>query len=189
MKFNIHGKKTKGATRVLQTFTETLFNLLLKKPFDEISVNELCEVSGYPRATFYNYFDDKYDLLDYCWFKLTETVRIKNISEIPSNYVFEKFFNRVYTLCARYETQMKRIFKNNMPESYFISSFRIYMTEQMKKILDYVKLNTYKPVTDDLMAEYYCNTLLLVLEWRFIRDRLKTREQTKNVVSYLIWKT
>ncbi len=40
--------------------------LLSSKAFEEVTVGELCEKAMLPRATFYNYFDDKYDLLQYC---------------------------------------------------------------------------------------------------------------------------
>ena len=31
------------------------------------SVQKICDICNYPRSTFYNYFDDIYDLMDYCW--------------------------------------------------------------------------------------------------------------------------
>ena len=51
-----------------------MFMLLSEKSFEEITVRQLCEAAQYPRATFYNYFDDKYDLLGYCWQTLAEQV-------------------------------------------------------------------------------------------------------------------
>lgn len=48
--------------------------LLSEKSFEEITVGQLCEAAQYPRATFYNYFDDKYDLLGYCWQTLAAQV-------------------------------------------------------------------------------------------------------------------
>ena len=67
MKYDITKRATKGAQRTLEAFSGTMFELLSRKSFEEITVNELCQQSNYPRATFYNYFDDKYDLLNYCW--------------------------------------------------------------------------------------------------------------------------
>ena len=46
---------------------KALFNafieLLTQKPFDEITINELCEAAGVRRATFYKHYSDKYDFL------------------------------------------------------------------------------------------------------------------------------
>ena len=66
MKYDITKPLTKGAKRTLEAFSEKMFMLLSEKSFEEITVGQLCETAQYPRATFYNYFDDKYDLLHFC---------------------------------------------------------------------------------------------------------------------------
>lgn len=53
--------------RVLKTksnIKRTMRALVLKKNFEEISVKELCELAQTSRITFYNYYGDKYDLMD-----------------------------------------------------------------------------------------------------------------------------
>lgn len=45
---------------------ETMRDLLYKKPFHKISVNELCETAGISRSSFYANFEDKYQLFSYC---------------------------------------------------------------------------------------------------------------------------
>jgi AcrR family transcriptional regulator len=67
MKYDMNRNMTRSAARILAAFTSAMAGLASEKPFEEITVQELCAKAGYPRATFYNYFDDKYDLLDYCW--------------------------------------------------------------------------------------------------------------------------
>jgi AcrR family transcriptional regulator len=43
---------------------DTLIALLEEKPFEKITVKELCEYAHTGRATFYTYYDDKYSLLE-----------------------------------------------------------------------------------------------------------------------------
>ena len=74
MKYDITKPLTKGAKRTLRAFSKEMFMLLSEKSFEEITVGQLCEAAQYPRATFYNYFDDKYDLLGYCWQTLAEQI-------------------------------------------------------------------------------------------------------------------
>lgn len=53
--------------RVLKTkknLKQTLIKMLAKKPFEKISVKEICEVSQTSRITFYAHYKDKYDLVD-----------------------------------------------------------------------------------------------------------------------------
>lgn len=52
--------------RLLNAFTNGLFDLLKEKKLENITVAELCNKVNYPRSTFYNYFEDIYVLMDYC---------------------------------------------------------------------------------------------------------------------------
>ncbi|MBO7196809.1 MAG: TetR/AcrR family transcriptional regulator [Clostridia bacterium] len=57
---------TKEDLRVRRTkkaLFDAFMQLLCEKPFDEITVNELCDVAGIRRATFYKHYSDKYDFL------------------------------------------------------------------------------------------------------------------------------
>ena len=70
MKLNTEKPLTIGARRTLKALREAMEDLLEKKNFDQIHIKELGEESMIPRATFYNYFEDKYDLLDYVFEEL-----------------------------------------------------------------------------------------------------------------------
>lgn len=51
-------EKTKG--KIIDVFCE----LYMEKPIEKITIREITKKSGYNRSTFYQYFDDIYDLLD-----------------------------------------------------------------------------------------------------------------------------
>lgn len=58
---------TKEDLRVRKTkkaLFEAFLQLLSVKPFDEITVNELCDTAGIRRATFYKHYADKFDFLN-----------------------------------------------------------------------------------------------------------------------------
>lgn len=53
--------------RILKTkknLKDTFIEMLSIKPFEQITVKELCEKSRTSRITFYTHYDDKYDLVD-----------------------------------------------------------------------------------------------------------------------------
>ena len=56
-KEDLRVRKTKKA--LFDAFLE----LLRAKPFDEITVNELCDTAGVRRATFYKHYSDKFEFL------------------------------------------------------------------------------------------------------------------------------
>ncbi len=67
MKLDDKRRKSITAKRTIKIFIESLCELMMEKPFEKITVSDICEVAMIPRATFYNYYEDKYDLLDtYC---------------------------------------------------------------------------------------------------------------------------
>ncbi len=51
--------KTEQSTKRQHEIENTLFSLLEKKHFDDITVTELCEKCDMPRKAFYRYFDSK----------------------------------------------------------------------------------------------------------------------------------
>lgn len=56
-KEDLRVRKTKKA------LFDSFMKLLTEKPFDEITVNELCDIAGIRRATFYKHYSDKFDFL------------------------------------------------------------------------------------------------------------------------------
>ena len=49
----------------LDSLSNSLYDLLKKKSFNDISITELCQNCNITRKTFYRNCDDLYDLIDY----------------------------------------------------------------------------------------------------------------------------
>ncbi|MBQ1408030.1 MAG: TetR family transcriptional regulator [Eubacterium sp.] len=58
------GKTDRRVIKTKSMLKQSLRELLLEKPFRQITVKELCDRANTSRITFYTYYDDKYDLLD-----------------------------------------------------------------------------------------------------------------------------
>ena len=58
-------KEDLRVVRTKKLLTDSLKNLLQEKSFDKITVNDICERAMVHRATFYNHFNDKTDLVNY----------------------------------------------------------------------------------------------------------------------------
>ena len=59
-------KNQKEKISTIRTYVllrKALYELLTEKPFEKISLTDICTRSMVPRSTFYRYFEDKYDLL------------------------------------------------------------------------------------------------------------------------------
>lgn len=174
MKYDLSRKPTRGAQRTLGAFSNTMFQMVSEQPFKKINVNQLCEISNYPRATFYNYFDDKYDLLEYCWYVLSEQVDLQQFTQIPSEKLLFVYFDRIYDLLNERYEWLAKVLKFNPCNSSLIWGFTEYLKKQTRKI--FFSCIASKPqqapidVPIELLADHYSSTLLLVLEWIFFKQ-------------------
>lgn len=58
-------KQPKITKKTRQMFIDVFCELYSQKPIEKISVQEIANKSGYNRSTFYQYFTDIYELLDF----------------------------------------------------------------------------------------------------------------------------
>lgn len=79
------GKHNQVTEVTKQKFIDVFCELYQQKPIEKITVQELTKLSGYNRSTFYQYFHDIYDLLEYIendvltYFRFTTSARLENL--------------------------------------------------------------------------------------------------------------
>ena len=189
MKYDLTKPTTRGARRTLEAFRHALIDALEAQPFEDITVNALCERADYPRATFYNYFDDKYDLLGYLWRCLAEEAGVNEASQVPPEDTLRVYFSRLYDLAETNEGAIHAFARLNQPEGYLLSSFRIQLGRIVRTFFDRctsAQQTARHPVPPELVTEQTANTVLLVLEWRFLRGNTCTREEALSYLEYLL---
>lgn len=186
MKYDFTNKTNRFAERTLTDFSETLFNLLENKAFEDITVNELCKVCNYPRATFYNYFDDIFDLLNWCWHSIGREIQIEDYKELKPDERTQIFFERIYSYLNKERTQINLIIKHNNLDGRLIESLRKYMFVQTKTIMQNCPEQNKYPVPFEMITEHYSNTLQLVIEWCFFRKETFTKKQAEQSINYLL---
>ena len=109
MKFKLSDKTSRFAKRTLADFSEKMIAMLADMPLEEMSVQKICDICNYPRSTFYNYFDDIYDLMDYCWIAIMKDMDIVTI------------YNGVDTKLYKYND------KYNMRKKYKLDQYKKYI--------------------------------------------------------------
>lgn len=115
MKFKLSDKTSRFAKRTLSDFSERMIVMLADMSLEEISVQKICDICNYPRSTFYNYFDDIYDLMDYCWIAIMKDMDIEKYLNIQGEQSTEQIFSLLYDYLDQYRLQICRILlKNNL---------------------------------------------------------------------------
>jgi AcrR family transcriptional regulator len=190
MKYDLTKKRTRGAQRTLDDFSTAMFHLIAEKSFDEINVNEICTLSNYPRATFYNYFDDKFDLLNYCWYVLSCEIKLDDFRELPKEQLLAIYLDRIYDLLSIKQKELDAILFNNGLSSSLTSSLRLYLQKRMREIFN-VNIEACAPkirgrIPLKLLADHFSNTLLLILEWIFFKRNKISKQEAHAYLAYLL---
>lgn len=108
--------------RVVRTralLSKALFELLEKTPFEKISVKDICDKALVHRATFYNHFEDKEDLLEYTIDEIKEemfnSVVEKEQYETPKE-MYMTLMSKVLDFVEQHKNQLMLIINNNSTE-------------------------------------------------------------------------
>ena len=186
MKYDLSKPITRGAKRTLDALSGAMFLLLSEKAFEEITVGELCEQAQYPRATFYNYFDDKYDLLNYCWLSLAEKIGLSEYHHAPENEMLYLFFDQIYAFTKQNNEQISCVLSHNPEVGYMFSSFRNFLNSQMRRIFRECPDALHKDIPNELLADHYSNTLFLVGQWSTVKDSTWDKKQAIKYLQRLL---
>ncbi|MBT1175248.1 TetR/AcrR family transcriptional regulator [Bifidobacterium sp. LC6] len=177
MKKDINAKLTRGTQRTLDAFFDAMTALLAAKSFTDISINELCEHAGYPRATFYNYFEDRDDLLNYCWTALSQQTGSADLTAVESSRRVDVALDSMADLLEAHADLLRSILEYNPPQGPLFSSLHMFIEQRARELMltciDRNRLDL--PV--ELIADHYANTVMLVLDWSYLRGHMLTRKQ------------
>ena len=186
MKYDLTKKTNRFAERTLKDFSETLFSLVEKKKFEDITVNELCNACNYPRATFYNYFQDIYDLLDYCWENMSKEIKIQDYKSITPEERTQVLFERLYTFFEKKKDTVDRIMSNNEIDGAMAESLKRFMLLKIREILSSCGCVKNKNMPLEMITMHYSNTLQMVLEFCFLRKDSISKEEARISIDYLL---
>ncbi|WP_225047178.1 TetR/AcrR family transcriptional regulator [Lacticaseibacillus kribbianus] len=186
MKYDPTHKQPRGIVRTQRAFSDAMFGLLAQKPFEKITVNELCQLADYPRATFYNYFDDKYDLIGYCWYCLSKEIHLTDLQEHPQEGALLELFAQTYRVFAAHQPLLLAIVAQNPLDSQLVANFLHHFAGVVEDlIVTRLRLqDTVTPVA--LVAKHYSNTVLLILEWIFLDQHEATLAEAEDYLKDLL---
>ncbi len=188
MKYDKNQTLTRGAKRTLQAFNRALFELLQCQSFDCIKVQAICQLADYPRATFYNYFGDKYDLLEYSWSEIFNEITVENHVLLEPQEAFPLFFNHAYDFFVQKQSIIQRLLQYNPTTSSLYFSFEQYTIRELEKVFQDCINFEHQPVSISLLSRHIANTILLVLIDNLSSKNPKSRDECYKCFHYLLGK-
>lgn len=133
---------------------EALENLLVKMPLHEITVNEIIEVAGVSKSTFYRQFLDKYDLACKLYDRMIDPL-FKEFFENGRDYknYYRKSMNLIRDNRQMIEFMLDDFYSQNSVYMYAINKIYNFWCKQIpaSKLTDQIRLELYA-FTNGMMA-------------------------------------
>lgn len=174
-------KQPKITETTRNTFIEAFCELYKDRPIERITVKELVEKAGYSRATFYNYFKDAYDLLEYVENEFISTLLETITYNIENHKTLDNFVHSFVGLARSKEIYIN-VFMNSSNNSSFIKRLKI---EAMPLLLSAFHISS-DNITARYALEFYISGLIPTIgTWLKCNQDLSTEELAKLVKGIL----
>lgn len=185
MKLDQVDKNKSFTKRLLNDFTTGLFSLLQQKKLENITIAELCEKTNYPRSTFYNYFEDIYALMDYCWLSISEKIQINNFQSIDHKERTLTLFSMVYDYMEDNRKVIDKLLKHNSIDGAMLQSLDKFIKNTIHQMVDECEFSIKYPVPKDIISEHYSNTVQMILSACFL-DKTITKKESLTYLDFLL---
>lgn len=168
---NDNSKNDLRIRRTYKLLYDSLFDLLSKKNFDDITVTDICENAMVHRTTFYKHFEDKNQLLNYCIKEFQIRFSEENKNDFKCDNLSDYYFNIVHNVLEfTTSPQNKAIFisliNNNINTLQTI--FHEAVVEDVMSKLELVAKNgTELLVPIPILAEFHTGSILSIMRWWF----------------------
>lgn len=151
---------TAATRRNYEALDGALVELMQEKDFGAISVIEICATAKVPRATFYNYFDDKYGLLEYSFSKLADRMA-ESDDEPGTKAYFEKLIVNVTDYVDNNRVLITRFWNadQGMGLTVLQNLLRNKFLENFRSRGYWLKI----PV--ELVSEFYAGSVISMVKW------------------------
>ena len=156
-------KQPEVTEKTRQAFIDVFCELYSKKPIEKISVQEIANNSGYNRSTFYQYFSDIYELLDFVETGLLNYIKEELAKKDESKNAVQDFLH-----CFEKESHMSAL--SALFGDYGSSRF----LERLKREIPVDRWTLNLPegsAATPYLIEFYISTSLSLLKLWFRRQK------------------
>ena len=146
---------------------ESLKELMLQKSFEKITIKQICDKTGVIRATFYNYFEDKYAALSYIIYLDTVETALPYIEKRQFLQAVKAMLDNFVENREFYQIAF-RITGQNSFEDLFEENVQQLFTEMFRRYGRPEKLGT---MSEEELAGYFGNSLCYTVNHWLCRSR------------------
>ncbi|WP_434311386.1 TetR/AcrR family transcriptional regulator C-terminal domain-containing protein [Hominifimenecus sp. rT4P-3] len=139
-----------------------LKELMVSHPFEKITIRMITDKAGVIRPTFYNYFQDKYELLE--WVVCEEL--LQKVDEMLGHQMEREAMKLLFVLMEKEKTFYKKAFQVTGQNS-FESMLELHFCQMLEKRLEQAHLKERTDVRilrKEVVAKYYAISVVNILK-------------------------
>ncbi|BAE82424.1 TetR/AcrR family transcriptional regulator [Desulfitobacterium hafniense] len=160
---------------------QTLIEILTEKPFEQITVTELCKRSDISRITFYAHYNDKFALVDEMFAEMLESAtrdyRNSQKENNPANDTIQTFCNLLDCILNLYNENMSLLTYTTIDKNpYLYYMFYSYIVRNVELVIIHRDKVIKPKYSIKQVSGFICNSL-----WAFIIEA-QTEGSTINMV-------
>lgn len=160
---------------------QTLIEILTEKPFEQITVTELCKRSDISRITFYAHYNDKFALVDEMFAEMlksaTRDYRNSQKENNPANDTIQTFCNLLDCILNLYNENMSLLTYTTIDKNpYLYYMFYSYIVRNIELVIIHRDKVIKPKYSIKQVSGFICNSL-----WAFIIEA-QTEGSTINMV-------
>ena len=161
-------------------FAECIKQLMNHQSLDKITVTDIVEISGKTRQTFYRYFRDKYDLVNWYF----EVLADKSFLQIGNSETLREGLTKKFEFIYHDRVFFKEAFKSkdyNNIENYDYNCILTFYQNIIKR-----KLGNNIPSDIEFLLEMYCHgSITMTVDWATGGYKLKPEELADMLIEAL----
>ena len=152
---------------------EALMTELSQRPFEEITVKEICERAMVHRSTFYKHYEDKYALLEQGMRQMYDALVAEVVHAPPSAFSVDHpppYFVRVFEHVAEHQ-HFYRLMLCGEGIGQFQKQVKDYIAEQaLSKVRELLPANQHVAFPPAMQVQFFAGAVLSLLAWWLEND-------------------
>ena len=161
-------KQPEVTAKTKKAFMDAFCELYSQKPIEKISVQEITNMAGYNRSSFYQHFRDVYDLLDYLEKDVLDSMRQRQMDKGSIQKMLSAFDEKGFYLNALFGDYGGNRFLEKLKDNIPFESHQLNISKE-------------NPLSPYLM-EYHLSTVLSLLRLWHRRQRDISPEEILNLI-------
>lgn len=186
MKSDTTTKMSASTRRTLNLLADTILNLLEDYSLEKITTKDICCAAEVPRSTFYNHFEDKYDLFRYAIKLTVSRIIIKDTDAADERQYIENEIDSILAFAQNNYQFVKKVSSANNNGILF-AEIKVYLFDRLLNHLIEQKARGMHAIANErIIAEIYANAIVYSAKTWIEKDTLVSANEIKNALVSLL---